>query len=142
MTELPARLFLAIIPANETSTVSVFPGYISGTVGFMAELKAFDRRQLIVMILLSVIGGVLGALLLLVTPSHVFNTVVPWLLLFATLLFALGDKINKLVPHPQNMDSKTEVSNKDSNAILPSPSIPFFLIFTFFVFLHFFVFFG
>ena len=104
---LPALVYIGvpIIPANATSTVSVFPGYISGTVGFMAELKAFDRRQLIVMILLSVIGGVLGALLLLVTPSHVFNTVVPWLLLFATLLFALGDKINKLVPRPQNMDS-------------------------------------
>ena len=104
---LPALVYIGvpIIPANATSTVSVFPGYISGTVGFMTELKAFDRRQLIVMILLSVIGGVLGALLLLVTPSHVFNTVVPWLLLFATLLFALGDKINKLVPHPQNMDS-------------------------------------
>lgn len=103
---LPALVYIGvpIIPANATSTVSVFPGYISGTVGFMAELKAFDRRQLITMTILSVIGGVLGALLLLVTPSQVFNAVVPWLLLFATLLFAFGDKINKLVPRPKKLD--------------------------------------
>ncbi len=103
---LPALVYIGvpIIPANATSTVSVFPGYISGTIGFMDELKAFDRRQLVVMIILSVIGGVLGALLLLVTPSQVFNAVVPWLLLFATLLFALGDKIKTLVPRRQSID--------------------------------------
>jgi uncharacterized membrane protein YfcA len=122
---LPALVYIGvpIIPANATSTVSVFPGYISGTVGFMAELKAFDRRQLVIMILLSVIGGVLGALLLLVTPSHVFNTVVPWLLLFATLLFALGDKINKLVPLPPNIGS-----DKTSNRALNKGWIPTLLV--------------
>jgi uncharacterized membrane protein YfcA len=103
---LPALVYIGvpIISANATSTVSVFPGYISGTVGFMDELKAFDRRQLIILIMLSVIGGVLGAILLLVTPSQVFNTVVPWLLLFATLLFALGDTVKKRVPKRQKVE--------------------------------------
>ena len=103
---LPALVYIGvpIISANATSTVSVFPGYISGTVGFMDELKAFDRRQLLILIMLSVLGGVLGAILLLVTPSQVFNTVVPWLLLFATLLFALGDTVKKLVPKRQKVD--------------------------------------
>jgi uncharacterized membrane protein YfcA len=103
---LPALVYIGvpIISANATSTVSVFPGYISGTVGFMDELKAFDRRQLIILIMLSVIGGVLGAILLLVTPSQVFNTVVPWLLLFATLLFALGDTVKKRVPKCQKVE--------------------------------------
>lgn len=103
---LPALVYIGIpiIPANATSTLSVFPGYISGTVGFMTELKAFDRRQLLTLVILSVIGGVLGALLLLVTPSELFNIVVPWLLLFATLLFALGDRIKSLVPRRQTID--------------------------------------
>jgi uncharacterized membrane protein YfcA len=42
---------------------------------------------------LSALGGVAGALLLLVTPAKVFAGVVPWLLLFATVLFALGPRL-------------------------------------------------
>lgn len=44
-------------------------------------------------VVLSALGGVAGALLLLVTPARVFAGVVPWLLLFATALFALGPRL-------------------------------------------------
>ncbi|WP_299851110.1 sulfite exporter TauE/SafE family protein [uncultured Roseovarius sp.] len=91
----PALVFVGVppIPANATSAVAVFPGYLSGAAGFLAEIRAFDRRELFTLLGLSILGGVLGAVLLLVTPSTVFSFIVPWLLLFATLLFAFDKKI-------------------------------------------------
>lgn len=95
----PALVFTGVPPiaANATSAVAVFPGYASSALGFMGELRAFDRRLLIRLVLLSVVGGVSGSLLLLVTPASVFNWVVPWLLLFATILFLLGSRINSWI---------------------------------------------
>ena len=92
----PALVFVGVPPiaANATSTVAVFPGYLSSALGFLKELKAFGLKQLIVLTGLAVLGGVAGGLLLLVTSSDVFKTVVPYLLLFATILFAFGDKIS------------------------------------------------
>ena len=46
---------------------------------------------------MSAVGGVAGALLLLVTPAKVFAGIVPWLLLFATVLFAAGQRIGRWV---------------------------------------------
>jgi uncharacterized membrane protein YfcA len=95
----PALVFTGVAPiaANATSAVAVFPGYASGALGFLSELKTFDRRLLIRLVGLSVVGGVSGSLLLLVTPASVFNWVVPWLLLFATILFLLGSRINSWI---------------------------------------------
>ncbi|WP_299733863.1 sulfite exporter TauE/SafE family protein [uncultured Tateyamaria sp.] len=91
----PALVFVGVPPiaANATSTVAVFPGYLSSALGFLPEIKAFDRGELIYFLGLSIAGGIAGAVLLLVTPSELFNFVVPWLLLFATILFALDHKI-------------------------------------------------
>lgn len=91
----PALVFTGVptIAANATSAVAVFPGYLSGALGFLKELRSFPRNQLLLLIGLSILGGVLGSLLLLVTPASVFSFVVPWLLGFATLLFALGKQV-------------------------------------------------
>lgn len=91
----PALVYtgMAPIPANATSAVAVFPGYLSGTLGFVKELKSFGLKPLLMLVLLSILGGVLGAVLLLVTPSDVFSAIVPYLLLFATALFAFGDRL-------------------------------------------------
>ncbi|WP_417798979.1 sulfite exporter TauE/SafE family protein [Terasakiella pusilla] len=91
----PALVYtgMAPIPANATSAVAVFPGYLSGTLGFVKELKSIGLKPLLMLVLLSILGGVLGAVLLLVTPSDVFSVIVPYLLLFATALFAFGDRL-------------------------------------------------
>ena len=104
----PALVFVGVPPiaANATSAVAVFPGYASGALGFLNEIRNFDRKTLIRLIILSVVGGVSGSLLLLVTPASVFNWVVPWLLLFATILFLLGGKINSWVAARGNSDSQ------------------------------------
>lgn len=88
----PALVFTGIPPiaANATSAVAVSPGYLGSTLGFRAELAALPRQRLWTEAALAATGGVLGALLLLVTPAATFRALVPWLLLFATAVFAVG----------------------------------------------------
>lgn len=91
----PALVWTGVAPiaANASSALAVCPGYLGSALGFRAELAALPRALLIRETALSALGGVAGALLLLVTPARVFAGVVPWLLLFATLLFALGPRL-------------------------------------------------
>ncbi|MDC1252935.1 sulfite exporter TauE/SafE family protein, partial [Amylibacter sp.] len=84
------------IAANATSAVAVFPGYLSGALGFAKELKAFPKSKFLLLIFLSISGGILGSILLLITPEVVFSFIIPWLLGFATLLFAFGNYVSKL----------------------------------------------
>ena len=91
----PALVFTGLPPimANATSAVAVSPGYLGSALGFRSELAALPRERLVREGLLCATGGVCGALLLLVTPAKVFSAAVPWLLLFATVLFAAGPAI-------------------------------------------------
>ncbi|MDA8761047.1 sulfite exporter TauE/SafE family protein [Amylibacter sp.] len=93
----PALVFAGVptIAANATSAVAVFPGYLSGALGFAKELKAFPKSKFLLLIFLSISGGVLGSILLLITPEVVFSFIIPWLLGFATLLFASGNYVSK-----------------------------------------------
>ena len=106
---LPALIYIGIppIPANATSAVAVFPGYLSSTFGFMREIKTFDRKQLIQLITLTCIGGLAGAILLLTTPSDIFRSLIPWLLLFATILFAMGERISRWLNRPAHLQGKS-----------------------------------
>ena len=89
---LPALVFTGVPPimANATSALAVSPGYLGSTLGFRPELRTVPLSRLKREMAISAAGGVAGALLLLVTPAKVFSVVVPWLLLFATALFAAG----------------------------------------------------
>ena len=91
----PALVFAGLPPiaANATSAVAVSPGYFGSVLGFRDELARLPRARLRREALICAVGGVAGALLLLVTPAQVFSAVVPWLLLFATVLFALGPRL-------------------------------------------------
>jgi len=91
----PALVWTGVPPiaANATSALAVCPGYLGSALGFRAELAALPRALRLREVALSALGGVAGALLLLVTPAKVFAGVVPWLLLFATVLFALGPRL-------------------------------------------------
>ena len=91
----PALVFIGVPPviANATSGVAVFPGYLSGALGFKKELQVFDRKQLIRLGIITIIGGLIGSLLLLVSSNRAFSIVVPFLLFGATLTFLFGEKI-------------------------------------------------
>lgn len=94
----PALLFVGVPPisANATNTFSSCSGYISGAYAFRKELAA-HRDELPRYIVLSLLGGITGAWLLLQTPETLFQEAIPWLLLFATLLFILGGRINLML---------------------------------------------
>lgn len=91
----PALLFVGVpaISANATNTFASCAGYLSGTYALRKELAA-HKAELPRFILLSLIGGITGAWLLLKTPEAVFMEAVPWLLLFATVLFIFGGQLN------------------------------------------------
>ncbi|WP_067869195.1 sulfite exporter TauE/SafE family protein [Neptuniibacter marinus] len=91
----PALLFAGVPPiiANATNTFASSAGYISGTFAFRKEIMA-HKKELLKITILSLIGGIAGAWLLLQTPEAVFMEAVPWLLLFATLLFIFGGQLN------------------------------------------------
>jgi uncharacterized membrane protein YfcA len=80
------------ILANATNTVSLSPGSLAALHGFRRELVGM-RRWVVWGTGPSMVGGVAGALLLLRTPSEVFAWLVPWLIVFATLVFALSGPI-------------------------------------------------
>ena len=79
---------LAPLTANATSTVALVPGALTSMLGYRGELSG-ARRWAISLTLPSLLGGGLGAWLLLHTPGATFNHVVPWLVLGATALFVL-----------------------------------------------------
>ncbi len=81
--------------ANATNNAALVPGSVAGVVGFWEEVKR-SRRLVAFMAVPSIVGGLLGAFLLASTPEEVFQRIVPFLILFATLLFAGRDYINKL----------------------------------------------
>jgi uncharacterized protein len=89
---LPALVFTGVPPvmANATGTVALLPGYVSGAIGFREDLAAPPGLSMRALALLSVIGGAAGAGLLLITGDTTFRQLVPWLLLVATALFAVG----------------------------------------------------
>lgn len=78
---------LAAVYANATSTVALMPGSVAGAAGYRTELWA-SRRYVVRLILPSIIGGYVGARLV-SADKATFAVLVPWLILTATLLFAI-----------------------------------------------------
>jgi uncharacterized protein len=92
----PILIWLGLDPkiANATSTVALWPGLFGGLFGYRKELQN-SSTILFRLGLTSVIGGAIGAWLLIWTPSPVFAQLVPFLILFATVLFMLQGQINR-----------------------------------------------
>ncbi|PZA07151.1 MULTISPECIES: sulfite exporter TauE/SafE family protein [unclassified Meiothermus] len=94
----PALLAVGVPPvaANASNAVALWPGYILSALGFGREIASLKDR-LLRSSLLALAGGLLGAWLLLHVGNTRFLQLVPLLLFFATLLFALGPKITAQV---------------------------------------------
>ncbi|MEP6754381.1 MAG: sulfite exporter TauE/SafE family protein [Chthonomonadales bacterium] len=92
----PCLLFtgVATIPANATNTVAVWPGSVASAASYRKELEA-NRSTLLILGLASLLGGAIGATLLLKTRPKTFEGMLPWLLLFATGMFAFGGKVSQ-----------------------------------------------
>jgi uncharacterized protein len=92
----PVLIWLGLDPkvANATSTVALWPGLFGGLYGYRKELEN-SSTILTRLGITSVIGGGIGAWLLIWTPSPIFASLVPFLILFATILFMLQGTINR-----------------------------------------------
>lgn len=91
----PAMVFAGVPPvyANASSTVALFPGALTSGWAYRRSLGGIGEVTLPALLAVSVVGGLLGAALLLATPNGAFNVLVPWLLLLATLAFAFGRQV-------------------------------------------------
>ena len=86
------------VVANATSSITQFPGYITSTLAYWEDFKTFWRGA-IALAVASVVGSLLGSWILLQLDNPQFRTLVPWLLLAATALFAAGPYL-KPKPRP------------------------------------------
>jgi uncharacterized protein len=80
---------IAPIAANATSSITQFPGYVTSTLAYRADIGSV-RRGALALVLVSLVGSAGGALLLLSLENAEFRVLVPWLLVAATALFAAG----------------------------------------------------
>jgi uncharacterized membrane protein YfcA len=94
----PTLLAFGIPPvtANVSNTVGLAPGSLSGAIGYRAELTG-QHRRLVRLGSASLVGGIAGALLLLVLPSSAFDAIVPVLIALGCVLVVLGPRIQRRV---------------------------------------------
>lgn len=92
---IPA-LILAGVPsmnANASSTVAMAPATLSSLWAMRRDVRRFGPVGLKPMVLVSIAGGIVGGALLLATPTTVFDIILPWLLLGATLMLIFGPRL-------------------------------------------------
>jgi uncharacterized membrane protein YfcA len=82
------------IESNATNTVALWPGSVASAGAYRTELQA-QRHVLVLMSIVSLIGGYIGARILVGTRPRTFEHLLPWLLLVATLLFTFGGEVAK-----------------------------------------------
>ncbi|HJR05994.1 MAG TPA: sulfite exporter TauE/SafE family protein [Pyrinomonadaceae bacterium] len=91
--------------ANATSTVALWPGLVGGLFGFRRELEK-SRPLLVRLGITSLVGGAVGAWLLIRTPSETFARLVPFLIFFATILFMAQEPITRWLRLETNEDER------------------------------------
>jgi len=94
------------VAANITNTVALCPGYLGATLA-QRELLADQKHRLWWYLPAAFLGGLAGALLLLVSGERLFSEVIPWLILLATLLMAVGEPLNQWLSRFQLNDTTT-----------------------------------
>ncbi len=94
----PSLIFAGVpsIPANATNNAAMWVGTFGSARGYWVDVRP-HKRMLYSVLAVSSIGALIGACLLLLTPAATFNRLIPWLLLFATIVFAVSPLLTK--PH-------------------------------------------
>ena len=112
----PALIFTGIapIPANATNTAAVWPGTVASTVAYRKAFTREARRLLPPLTVTGILGGILGARILLITPQATFMRIVPWLLLGATLLFVFSGPITGWIRSRAKLPAGEAVGGSDT----------------------------
>jgi uncharacterized membrane protein YfcA len=89
----PALLFVGLNPidANASSVVALLPGTFAGAWGYRRGILSVTEFSVPGFVAVCIVGGLIGAILLLYTPVRFFSGLVPLLILFATIVFAIGN---------------------------------------------------
>lgn len=97
LVSFPTLIWLGLpsIAANATSTVAIWPGSLGSIWGYRRELRSTPPAMLAFTVP-SLVGGITGAVLLHITPTRLFDQLVPVLILFATLLFLAQEPLQRL----------------------------------------------
>jgi hypothetical protein len=103
----PALVWMGLDPrvANATNSLALAPGAFSSMWGYRDAMSETPRRYF-VLLLPGLLGGVLGGYLLARTPLRTFARLVPWLVLFATVLFTLQPFLQRWLRQHQADDTK------------------------------------
>ena len=96
------------VNANATNTVALVPSALASAFAYRHDFEGFDEVKLSAMAIVSVIGGAIGAVLLLYTSQSLFDKMFPFLLLFGVLVFAFGRKLGeelrkRMTIHPRTL---------------------------------------
>jgi uncharacterized membrane protein YfcA len=91
------------ILANATNTAALWPGSVASAVAYRRQTSLY-RGLLPALLVPSIVGGLLGAFVLVSTPPDLFDRVVPFLVLFATLLFAARGRISRWTGQAPGVD--------------------------------------
>src|SRR5262245_41246595 len=81
------------LESNATSSVALFPGGALSAFVYRGGASTVRSVPISRLMMASIVGGICGALLLLWTPTSVFDRVLPWLLLTATIALAFGPRL-------------------------------------------------
>jgi uncharacterized membrane protein YfcA len=94
----PAMLGTGMLPvqANATNTVALWPGQLTSIAAYREDIRK-NRRLALPMGVAGLLGGAVGALVLLNTPQTTFMHLVPWLLLVAATIFALSQPVSRWI---------------------------------------------
>ena len=107
----PMMLFVGVPPveANATNTVALWPGLAMSVASYRRHMKV-PRRLLVSLLITSILGGLAGALLLVMTPQRTFLHLIPWLLLGATILFIFGNRLRTVLGGADSVHPPKEIS--------------------------------
>jgi len=91
---LPSLLALGLPAnvANATSNVALLPGAGTSAWAFRDELAPLSGVSIKLLAAITFAGGLVGSVLLVMTPSHAFDVIIPWLVLYAFVVLAFGKR--------------------------------------------------
>jgi uncharacterized membrane protein YfcA len=109
----PAMLAIGLGPiqANATNTVALWPGQLTAIAGYRDEVRKHASLAW-KMAIAGLVGGSIGAIILLNTPATTFIQLVPWLLLFAALVFAFSEPVMKQLQRRARAQGRPEASDE------------------------------
>src|SRR6266480_6829867 len=104
----PTLVFTGVpsVVANATSTVALFPGVFASAWAYRNDFERLEKVPLKPATLVSIAGGITGALLLLFTAQKTFDAIIPWILLMATIALAIGPRVSR------TLDSRVRIGTR------------------------------